>query len=546
MRPLPRAGQRRGDNPVRHAAWCVLMLAAFAAFAEETFTYRAEPGDTLIGIGERLLATPSHWPRVQRLNRIQDPRRIPIGREIRIPFSWMRLVPEQARILAVRGIVESGGRRLEPGGLLSEGSVISTAADGYVTIALPDGSELTVGPESQLHLAALRRFADTNLRDLSFVLERGRVETRTITRASGAAGRFEIRSRVAAAAVRGTEFRVGTDEDSARSEVLAGTVALRGLAAAREVELRSGLGSFVRGAAPPAEPRPLLPAPDVTDLPGLLERPLVRFDLPPVAAAQSWRAEVAIDREFRNVLAATQSDSPVVRFANLDDGDYWLRVRGIDRDGLEGLDAYHRFRLKARPEPPFPGAPPPGAKLPVGPVVFTWSQPEGAARYRIQVARDAKFVSPLRDEDGLTGASHTIADLEPGEYWWRLQSVRADGDRGPFGDPQAFELRPLPADPNPPALDERELRFSWPAASGQTFLFQLSRDPQFARIELERRLAEPRIALERPAAGTYYMRVQATDPDGYVGPFTTAQRIDVPEPPPRPWWLLFLLLVPLL
>jgi hypothetical protein len=42
------------------------------------------------------------------------------------------------------------------------------------------------------------------------------------------------------------------------------------------------------------------------------------------------------------------------------------------------------------------------------------------------------------------------------------------------------------------------------------------------------------------------MRVRATDPDGYVGPFTTAQRIEVPEAPVRPWWLLFLLLLPLL
>jgi hypothetical protein len=170
----------------------------------------------------------------------------------------------------------------------------------------------------------------------------------------------------------------------------------------------------------------------------------------------------------------------------------------------------------------------------------------GAARYRIQVARDAKFVAPLHDEDGLTAAGHTIADLAPGEYWWRIQSVRADGDRGPFGDPQAFELRALPADPDPPALDAKALRFSWPARPKQTFLFQLSRDPQFAGIELERKLMEPHVTLERPAAGTYFMRVQATDPDGYVGPFTTVQRIEVPEPPARPWWLLFLLFIPLL
>jgi hypothetical protein len=185
--------------------------------------------------------------------------------------------------------------------------------------------------------------------------------------------------------------------------------------------------------------------------------------------------------------------------------------------------------------------------MPVGPILFGWSEPVDAARYRIQVAQHANFSAPVLDEDDLTGASYrTNADLEAGEYWWRIQSIRTNGDRGPFGDPQAFELRPRPGDPNPPALDDNELRFSWPALPEQTFVFQLSRDPQFSRIDIERKLGEPRVTLERPAAGSYYMRVRATDRDGYVGPFTTVQRVEVPERPMRPWWLLFLLLVPLL
>jgi len=545
--PLPaRPCRRRGRNAVRHGAWCVLMLAACAAYAEEPFIYRAEPGDTLIGIGKRLLSMPAQWRRVQQLNRIQDPRHIPVGKELHIPVTWLRRVPESARILTMRGQAESDGQSLQAGGHLAEGAVISTGADGYVTIVLPDGSEFTLEPDSRLHLATLRQLADSNLRDISLVLERGRVETRALPHKPGSAGRFEIRSRVAAAAVRGTEFRVAADDAAARGEVLGGVVAFQGLAAASQVELNAGFGSLVRGASPPAEPKRLLPAPDVANLPTLQDRTVVRFDLPAAAGVQGWRAQVAMDREFRDVLSETQTDLPVLRFPNLDDGEYWLRVRGVNNEGLEGFDAYHRFRLKARPEPPFPSTPVAAEKLPAGPLVFRWSEPAGVAGYRIQVAQDAKFAPTARDEDGLTGSTYTVEGLEPGDYWWRIQSIRADGDRGPFGDPQPFTLRPLPPDPNAPVLDERELRFSWAALPGQTFLFQLSPDPQFSRIEIERALVEPRIALERPAAGTYYMRVRATDPDGYVGPFTTAQRVEVPENTTRPWWvlLLFLLLVP--
>lgn len=546
---MPRStpsGRWRRNRVLQHAACCVLMLAAFGAFAEELFTYRAESGDTLIGIGKRLLASPSQWEGVQRLNRIRNPRRIPVGTEIRIPLEWMRRERESARIIAVRGRAESDGQPVEAGRLLAEGSTVSTAEDGYVTIVLPDTSEFTLESDSQLRLVTLRRLGDTDAREISLSLERGRVETRAVRRTSGAAGRFEIRSRVAAAAVRGTEFRFAAENDAARSEVLAGKVALQGTATASEVQLSSGFGSFVRGSSPPAEPRRLLPAPDVTHLPARQDRTLVRFDLAGLAGAQAWRGQIATDREFREVLAETLSDTPALRFSNLDDGNYWLRVRGIDGERLEGLDAYHPFELRARPEPPFLGTPVADAKLPVGAVVFSWSQPAGAARYRMQVATDATFSSPVRDEEGIVGSTHTVEALEPGAYWWRMQSIRADGHRGPFGDPQAFTLMPLPADPNPAALEENELRFSWPARPGQTFLFQLSRDPDFARIEIERTLVEPHVALKRPVGGTYYMRVRASDPDGYVGPFTTTQRVDVPARTTRPWWLLFLLLLPVL
>jgi hypothetical protein len=39
------------------------------------------------------------------------------------------------------------------------------------------------------------------------------------------------------------------------------------------------------------------------------------------------------------------------------------------------------------------------------------------------------------------------------------------------------------------------------------------------------------------------MRVRATDPDGFVGPYTAVQRFEVPAPPP---WFLLLFLIPLL
>ena len=48
--------------------------------------------------------------------------------------------------------------------------------------------------------------------------------------------------------------------------------------------------------------------------------------------------------------------------------------------------------------------------------------------------------------------------------------------------------------------------------------------------------SEARLALPKPTAGEYYVRVRATDPDGFVGQWSSPQRFVVEEP--RPWWLI--------
>ena len=106
-----------------------------------------------------------------------------------------------------------------------------------------------------------------------------------------------------------------------------------------------------------------------------------------------------------------------------------------------------------------------------------------------------------------------------------------------------FQLRPPPANPEPGKIDDKSLSFSWPAEPEQTFEFQLANEEAFAQPIENRTLREPTITLPKPDGGTYFMRVRAIDPDGYVGPYTATQKIDVPRA--TPWWLL-LLLVPLL
>ena len=126
----------------------ILMLAAFGAPAqsgasEAEFLYHAQNGDTLIGLGRRLLRDPLRWHDLQVRNHIATPRRIPLGTVIRIPYAWLRLSPETATVSSVAGVAVHDGKPLVSGETLAQGSRIETGVDGSVTLDLADGSVIT-------------------------------------------------------------------------------------------------------------------------------------------------------------------------------------------------------------------------------------------------------------------------------------------------------------------------------------------------------------------------------------------------------------------
>ncbi len=108
-------------------------------------------------ISQRLLIDPRRWTEVQFRNRIADPRRIPLGTQIRIPYGWLRLNPEVGTVTAVSGDVRDTDGPINTGDTLPEGSQIHTGPDGSVTLSLGDGSVITLQKSSTLTLDGMRR-----------------------------------------------------------------------------------------------------------------------------------------------------------------------------------------------------------------------------------------------------------------------------------------------------------------------------------------------------------------------------------------------------
>ncbi len=519
------------------------LFAAAAAFAqpaatdEPVYVHIAVQGDTLIGLGRRFLTEPRRWPEVQRANDIRNPNRIPVGSEVRIPLRLMRTEAASGSVLHVVGEVRSGGAAVQPGQPIGEGNELSTAADSHATVRLVDGTVLRLRPSSQLSLRESRRIKDAGATQSGARLEKGRVEVEAAPASAGKPG-FRIETPQGVLGVRGTEFRVAIDEAErvTRGEVLEGVVAFegasRGTAAA---PVGAGFGSVIGGTGQVATPVKLLDKPDTAPLPTLQERILMRFPLAPLPGATAYRGQISRDRSFDQVVADLTSPTPELRFAELPDGDYILRVRGIGQLGLEGQNADLAFKLKARPEPPLPSAPAPKAVIFGGKVEFAWTANAQAATYRLQIdganlATPFKGPAPLvRELKDLRETVAVVEGLNPGAYLWRLQSVRADGDQGPWGDARAFEIRPLPPKPAPPKVSDRGVSFAWDALPGQTFEFQVARDAEFKNLVLERQLTEPKFEFTPQGTGRFYVRLRARDPDGFIGPYSSAQSFEMPN-----------------
>jgi hypothetical protein len=315
--------------------------------------------------------------------------------------------------------------------------------------------------------------------------------------------------------VRGTEFRVDADAANTRSEVLEGVVAASGAATAGEQRVAAGFGTVIDTSGRVAPPSPLLPAPDLSAWPPLLERPLVRLTLPLPPGGAGWRAQVGADDSFDALLADVRTDGAELRIAGLPDGRFALRLRAVAPNGLEGRDARTTLTLKARPEPPLPRSPAPRAVLMGNQVELVWAGSSEAQRYRLQLARAGAdgappsqvFQVPLHDVKDLTELTHTLKPLAPGAYVWRLASVRPDGDQGPFGDAQGFELRALPPamePPAPPAVGDHVIRVFWQGLPGQRFDFQLARDAGFTQLVEQRQTDRTEVSCRcrAPAAST--------------------------------------------
>jgi FecR protein len=385
-------------------------------------------------------------------------------------------------------------------------------------------------------------YGNTGLTDTRLKLEKGGADSQ-VQPGKQVPG-FRIDTPAVNLGVRGTEFRVRlTGDKSSSFEVLQGSVGGAGTVGA-EVAVAAGFGATAVAGAPLGPPQALLPAPNLASLAPKLERVPLTPAWAPLPGAVAYRAQVYAEGAAEQLLLDGRFATPQAKWADLPDGRYQLRVRAVDAQGLEGRHADASFVLKARPEPPFSVKPAAAAKVYGTAVELGWTQAAAAARYHLQVSPTPDFAQTSADVADLKEPLVRL-DLPHGSYHWRVASVTAAGDQGPWGDPQGFTLRPVPPSPpaEPPQVDGKALVFRWRVSEGASYQVQIARDAQFKDLVQDTTTREARIELTNPPSGSYHMRVRSIDPDGFAGAYGSTQSVEVPRPR---WWLFLPMLLPLL
>lgn len=416
---------------------------------DASITYIARAGDTLISIARQYTERGSNWIALGKLNRIDKDSSIPIGTAILIPAELLGDTPSKATVVAMTGTIDAitadgTSTKLSLGATVLEGTQLETGGNSFLTLALPDHSRISLPSNTRVRFAKLRTARYLNSARTEVLLLRGQVESR-VAPLEATRGRYEVRTPLSVAGVRGTHFRVGFVEASSptriATETLEGKVAVAhsiGPSGPDGLVLSAAKGNITdsRTVGPAVD---LLPAPHLNPSPGSTgaEFPAARIAVQAVTGARAYHLQIAADAQAMQLLAESRSNSPTLAIANLPDGNYYARLSAIDGLGLEGLPAIQAITLRAAS-----GVADSASNSSIGASTLTapyvagsndksvtlrWNQPTGQT-VRLQVARDGEFTYMVWARVAAAGETQLQLPRPAfGTYYARVQLLDASG-----------------------------------------------------------------------------------------------------------------------
>jgi hypothetical protein len=350
----------------------LLTVPAWAAIDKPTepfISYTVQKGDTLQGLSRSLLQKPTQWNELARLNGFTNPNRIYPGQVIDVPGSMVNLsaVPRQSlqgQLVSTQGQVQINGQAASAGAAVPEGARVQTSEGSSALVQLADGSRVQLMPRTLAEITAQSSYQlkdpgssiSSNWFSGAVRLVQGMLDVIADKRAQRLAP-MNVTTPTSNVGIRGTEFRVAYEDPAtriARTEVLEGRVQVDNSAQGSNAPVAGGFGVAVNPAVREIRVMPLLPALPESALPESVRREragnrVASWTVGSLSGAAAYRAQLALDAEFRQVLLDTKSASPALDVSAAPNGVYFARVRGVDPSGIEGFNAVRRITIADAP-----------------------------------------------------------------------------------------------------------------------------------------------------------------------------------------------------
>lgn len=361
-------------QPLNHATLCTALCFTSSAFAvidkptEPYISYTVKAGDTLQVLARSLLSDPKKWSTLARLNGLNNPDVIRPGLVIDVPRSLINFTHQPK--LATNGVLQSvngnvtvNGLAAQAGSAVPEGARVQTAAGSSAVVKLSDGSNVQLMPRSLAQVVTQHGYAmkdpASSISTTWFSGAIRLVEGMLDIAAEKSAKRKEplnVVTPTSIIGVRGTQFRVAFEDaasGTARTEVLEGKVRADNPAQAAGADVGGGFGVAIKPTEREIKVVALLPALPESALPARVERARdgqqAAWTVGTLAGATGYRAELAQDPAFNQIVFDTKSVTPAINLAAAPNGNYFARVRGFDASGIEGYNAVRRIDIANAP-----------------------------------------------------------------------------------------------------------------------------------------------------------------------------------------------------
>lgn len=405
--------------------------SAFAQNKQNAIPYIIQSGDTLLEIKNKYIRPEISHRLIQKFNGIENAKRLKIGSTLFLPRQYLRFERSGAEILSLRGdilIANSTGaqaKRHKVGDVIREGAVINTGRSSFLSLALEDGSQISLPSNSNVTLKRMRRYVIERAIDYDFDIMRGGSRTK-VSPLRGTNDSFRIRTPKAVSAVRGTEFqmRVDADTDNAVTEVVEGSLSVSNSITNEDGLLPEGNGWAVTKTGNEIKEK-LLPAPKVINGSDIQIDEEINFQIAPVTGAKKYRISLAKDAGFIEVFEDKISDSNNITLPSLDNGRYFLRASALSENGIEGqynIYSFKRLQNSVSAQ---------GTKEEDG-FLFKWAASSDTNKiFHFQLLASDGNNRPnndiaIVDEAGLSENNILISNITEGEYVWRLGTVIFD------------------------------------------------------------------------------------------------------------------------